>query len=144
MLTVIPSLSLVAISGIGTLSSSQAHIPQGYLIGFGICGLFSGFLLAVNTFLKYNELQQQHDFFSDAFMIFHNDIQMNLSLQNTSEPTFRSFIEFTKYMKYRLDILIDKAPPIPPAIMKKHNNNPQTRDDTSLDIESSVVYEIEK
>lgn len=123
MMTTIPAIVLASISGvsllgIGAKKECSADVDVA-VICLGVCGLLSGTLMSINRFLKYPELQEQHDLFCDNFEILHNDIQLHTSLQGTTEPMFRTNIEFMKYCKYKMDNLIDKAPPIPTSVSKK-------------------------
>jgi hypothetical protein len=69
--------------------------------------------------MNYPELQLQHDLYSDHFQMLHNDISLNIALNNTMDSVFKNSSEFAKHCKHNLDILIDKAPPITAGAKKK-------------------------
>lgn len=78
--------------------------------------------------MNVNELQKEHDLYSDMFKNLGNEIDMqqvllhNTSITNNNDS--RMYVnqqEFAKFCKHQLDILIDKAPAIPKSIVKKFN-----------------------
>lgn len=85
----------------------------------GVCGVISGALMAINTFAKFSEYQEQHSLFCDNYEILCNDINFNSSIFMTNETVFKSPIEFVKYCRYKLNNIIDKSPNIPLHIRKK-------------------------
>jgi len=68
-------------------------------------------------------VQQQHDIYSDSYEIMYNDIALNMTLGKSSHRMFNNDSEFIKYLKYKMDQLIDRAPPITNYIRKKYEKN---------------------
>jgi hypothetical protein len=127
MLTMIPAIFLASASGISMLGM-QTIMSKGEdcsnhiaVVFLGACGLVSGTLISVNRFLRYPELQEHHDIYGDSFQILHNELELQHAISDSPESVFKSRIEFIKYCKHRMDILIDKAPAIPGAVRKKYN-----------------------
>ncbi len=89
-----------------------------WLIVLNSVGIFSSVLISIHRFMGISELQQNHDLHSDLYTCLANDITMNVALEGGSKM-FHSLDEFMKHCKARLDILIDKAPPIPTFIINK-------------------------
>jgi hypothetical protein len=130
ILTMIPSIILSGFAGITMVSigiqnsttdcDKESNLIKTILpIFFGICGVVSSSLIGINRFLQYPEIQQRHDIYSDEFEILHNDIYLQLSLDE-SNSMYKTSAEFAKFCKARLDILIDKAPQIPPKVIEKY------------------------
>ena len=114
----IPSIMLSTIGGaanIGFASSNNAWSS----IFFGSMSLLAAGLITVHRNLSIAELQQQHDFYSDEFAKLANEIKMHLYIENTDSKTYKNIVEFCKDCKHHLDVLIDKAPPVPFAIRRR-------------------------
>ena len=123
-LTGLGTTSLGAMGNIETSSSSTTNWP---LVTIGILSVASTCLISVHRLMNVAELQLEHDLYSDMFASLANEIDMQLILDESEVS--RMFInkrEFVKYRKSRMDILIDKAPPIPKKIAQKHHGQPVT------------------
>jgi hypothetical protein len=122
MLTTIPSIILASVSGVSMLgiATKDANCNNNTaVIILGVCGLLSGTLMSINRFLRYPELQENHDIYGDSFQILYHEIELQHVISGTPDSVFKSRIEFMKHCKHRMDILIDKAPSIPGAIRTK-------------------------
>jgi hypothetical protein len=123
----IPSMILGSVTGIGTIFiANNGEKKQGQidwvLVGFGVIGIVSTLLVSIHRFMNVERLQSEHDFYSDMFGNVSNEIEMHLTLDQKDETKmFKNKEEFVKYCKYRMDVLIDKAPPIPEFIKSKSN-----------------------
>lgn len=125
----IPSVILGSTMGFGTIgvasSGSNDVTCSGsgidwLLIGLGVIGIISTCLASVHRLMNVAQLQTEHDLFSDMFASLANEIDMQLALDDTLESRmFKSKHEFAKYCKSRLDVLMDKAPPIPKQIKNR-------------------------
>jgi hypothetical protein len=63
-----------------------------------------------------------HDMYADMYANLSNEIDMQLILDDSFDSKmFVNKREFIKYCKGRLDILVDKAPPIPKGIIRKYS-----------------------
>jgi len=138
ILTSIPAIVLSTLSGITSITLSFQNVSIYFSIGAGLGTLLSTILFSVNKLLKYPELQELHDVYGDSFEILHNEIKMQMSIKNDDELMFRTRTEFMKYCKYKLDMLIDKAPSIPEALEKKFVQN-EPRSKYSIDLEQSII-----
>lgn len=124
----IPALILSSASSLGTISiGSNSNTTSGIdwpLIALGIISVASTCLISVHRFMNAAELQREHDLYSDMFASLANEIDMQLILDDKDgiSKMFVNKREFVKYCKSRMDVLMDKAPPIPKRIIKKHEN----------------------
>jgi hypothetical protein len=128
MFTMIPAILLASISGVSLVGfASKTHDDNNnninYFISimFGVCSILSGSLISINRLLRYPELQEQHDIYSDSFEILHHEIDLQRVIMDTDDSVFKNRFEFMKYVKHRIDIIIDKAPPIPGTIRSKYD-----------------------
>lgn len=117
----IPAIVLSTIGGTGNIgiSSSSCTGTGGTSllnIVFGSIGLVSATLFTVHRYLNLPELQQQHDFYSDEFEKLSKEIHLQLIIRNDTHRTYASLVEFAKECKKQMDLIIDKAPPIPKHI----------------------------
>ena len=123
----IPALLLSSATGLGTISigskSNMARHDEGpdwQLVTLGIVGVTSTCLMSVHRFMNVAELQREHDLYSDMFASLANEIDMQLVLDESGKSKmFINKLEFVKYCKNRMDVLMDKAPAIPKGIMRK-------------------------
>ena len=123
----IPSVVLSSATSLGAIGigskeqgSSCSQNPW-ILIALGIVGIASTCLQSVHRLMNVAELQREHDLYSDLFASLANEIDMQLILDDAAESKmFTNKREFVKYCKGRLDVLMDKAPPIPKRILRKH------------------------
>ena len=126
----IPALLLSSVASLGATSlgamglnhsngpASAVDLP---LLMIGVIGLASTCLVSVHRLINAAELQREHDLYSDMFTTLANEIDMQLVLDESGvSKMFTSKHEFVKYCKGRMDVLIDKAPPIPKTIMRKN------------------------
>lgn len=141
--TVIVSASGLVTIGLGQRpqscdggESGPTSIP---IIVAGAMSLVGSTIMAINKLLAYGEIQQQHDIYSDSYEIMYNDIALNMTLGKSSHRMFNNDSEFIKYLKYKMDQLIDRAPPITNYIRKQYDKqNPvaarfrRSRDQTPL------------
>lgn len=120
-------ISSILLSGLASASSltivsntneNCSNNQSTLLIILNSIGILSSILISVHRFIGLSELQQQHDTYSDMYASLSNDISMNIALENGECTVFRTLDEFSKHVKSRLDVLIDKAPPIPKYIEK--------------------------
>ena len=141
--TSVPGIVLSTLSGITSITLSFQNVSMYFSIAAGIGALTSTILFSINKLLRYPELQELHDVYGDNFEILHNEIQMQMSITSQEELIFRSRTEFLKYCKYKLDILIDKAPIIPENIEKNYNKDDALRGNIrnrySIDLEKSIM-----
>jgi len=77
--------------------------------------------MAINKMMGFMELQHQHDMFSDDFTALYYDILLNMMLEGTNQNMFSSRPEYIKYIKYRIDRLIYRSPPIPSSVRERYN-----------------------
>jgi len=125
----IPALILSSATGLGTIgigTNTKTTVSSGGttdwpLIALGTISIAATCLLSVHRLLNAAELQREHDLYSDMFASLANEIDMQYILDEGSKM-FTNKQEFVKYCKSRLDVLMDKAPPIPKAIAGKHLN----------------------
>jgi hypothetical protein len=128
----IPSVVLSSLTGVGTIgiASKEESGSCGnalILLAFGAIGICSTCLLTVHRLMNVAELQKEHDLYSDMFESLANEIDMQLTLdESIGSKMFTNKQEFAKYCKSRMDILIDKAPPIPKGILKKYKPGQMT------------------
>ena len=115
------SLSSISTLGIGRIQGMSCETATVVTISFSICSIFGSLVIAINRFIGYAELQQQHDFFADSYDVLHRDILANLIVNNTDASVFVSDAEFMKHCKIQLDTLMDRAPAIPFAVRVKGN-----------------------
>jgi hypothetical protein len=123
----IPALLLSSATGLGTIGiGSNSNTAEGTdwpLVALGLIGLASTCLMSVHRLMNVAELQREHDLYSDMFASLANEIDMQLILDDDDSGHSKMFInkrEFVKYCKSRMDVLMDKAPPIPKGIARKH------------------------
>lgn len=138
--TMIPAMLLSSISGISVIGfgngNDACNTDSTTLIALGACSITAGALLAINKFLNYSELQQQHDMYCDGYLMLFNEILLQVAINNTSDSVFKNKTEFTKHCKNRLDMMIDKAPAIPKTVKKRlqkmgvDNCSPKRMDNT--------------
>jgi hypothetical protein len=110
------SASSISTLGIGRVQGVSCETASVVTISFSICSILGSLVIAINRFVGYAELQQQHDFFADSYDVLHRDILSNLIVNNTAASVFVSDAEFMKHCKIQLDTLIDRAPAIPFAV----------------------------
>jgi hypothetical protein len=124
----IPAMILGSATGIGTISiasnKDNADCKNGgvdwILLAVGCVGIVSTCLISVHRYMNVSQLQTEHDMYSDMFIILTNEIDMQLTLDDANESKmFTNKMEFMKYCKYRMDVLMDKAPPIPKKIISR-------------------------
>jgi len=127
----IPSLILGSITGIGTIglaSNGSTGCQKGVdwiFVGLGIVGIVSTCLASIHRFINAPQLQTEHDLYSDLFASLHNEIDMQMTLEEAEDSKmFRNSREFMKYCKGRMDVLMDKAPAIPKGVRRKHDDDP--------------------
>lgn len=121
----VPSIVLASTSALGTIGIATKE-PDGatrtwFLISMGIVSIASTCLLSVHRFMNVSEQQVQHGLYADLYESFANEVDMQQVLDD--DPMSRMFVskqEFLKYCKSRMDVLIDKAPPIPKSILEKN------------------------
>lgn len=129
----ITSMLLGSFSGltvIGVASSSigkpSAQTDDDYyysivIISMGVAGVLASTLASIHKFLGVAELQREHGLYSDMFENLMNDIDMHIVL-DSNRSISRMFVntgESLKYCKHRLNLLVDKAPPIPGTILRR-------------------------
>ncbi len=130
----IPALILSSVTGIGATSIGTLGVSNNNkceevvidwpLVVIGTMGMISTCLLSVHRLLNAAELQREHDLYSDMFESLANEIDMQLILDDGEvSKMFTNKREFVKHCKSRMDILIDKAPPIPKAIVRKQSKH---------------------
>lgn len=123
----IPTIVLSSVTGIGTIGvgtndKNCEQTTNWVLISLGALGLISTCLLSVHRLLGCADLQREHDLYSDLYESLSHEIDMQLVLNDSGDS--RMFVntrEFIKYCKSKMDVLIDKAPPIPKKIMKAND-----------------------
>jgi hypothetical protein len=114
----IPSIILSSAAGFGTIGiGSNPNIGGGIdwtLVALGVIGVISTCLVSVHRLMNAAELQREHDLYSDMYACLVNEIDMQLVLDEGGEhcKVFTNKQEFVKYCKSRMDMLMDKAPPI--------------------------------
>lgn len=121
----ISSMLLASTGSIGSLTVSlnnnnchnTINIP---LIIFSSLSIFSTLLLSIHRFLALPEMQKEHDLYGDLYSCLGNEINLQLTIGNHESKMYKNTIEFAKYCKYKLDILIDKDPAILSFIAQKH------------------------
>ena len=124
----IPSMIMGSVTGLGAIFiANKGENNDGrvdwVLVGFGVVGIVSTLLVSVHRFMNVERLQTEHDFYSDMFANISNEIEMHLTLdQKDDTKMFKNKEEFVKYCKYRMDVLIDKAPPIPQMFRRVENS----------------------
>ena len=119
--TIIVSASGLVTIGLGQRPSScngESSIP---IIIAGAMSLVGSTIMGINKLLAYGEIQQQHDIYSDSYEIMYNDIALNMTLGKYSHRMFNNDSEFIKYLKYKMDQLIDRAPPITNHIREEYD-----------------------
>ena len=121
----IPSIVLSSATAFGTIGiaskEEDTHIRTWILISMGIVSILSTCLLSVHRLMNVAELQMQHDLYSDLYASFANEVDMQILLDQVQESRmFTNKLEFAKYCKARMDVLMDKAPPIPKGILSKN------------------------
>ena len=123
----IPAILLSSGTGIGTIgvgsSDKQCKDTTNWLlVALGVAGLMSTCLISVHRLLGCVDLQRDHDLYSDMYKSLANEISMQLVLSNDdSARMFVSTREYLKFCKSRMDVLIDKAPPIPKSVLKSRH-----------------------
>ena len=125
----IPAIILSSATGIGTIGiGTSSNTPCGMdwtLVALGLIGIASTCLMSIHRLMNAAELQREHDLYSDMFASLANEIDMQFILDD-SDGISKMFVnkrEFIKYCKSRLDVLMDKAPPIPKSIANKHKHS---------------------
>lgn len=120
----IPAILLSTIGGTANIGMSNnqcsSNNEQWLPILFGSLGLVSAALMTIHRYTNLAEVQKDNDFFSDEYAKLANEIKMQLFIFNGEHRTFTSLTEFCKRCKSLLDVLIDKAPPVPAFIVKKY------------------------
>jgi hypothetical protein len=122
--TIIVSASGLVTIGLGQRTSScngESSSPSIPIIIAGAMSLVGSTIMGINKLLAYGEIQQQHDIYSDSYEIMYNDIALNMTLGKSSHRMFNNDSEFIKYLKYKMDQLIDRAPPITNHIREKYD-----------------------
>ena len=117
--TAIPSMVLSGLSGISIIGFGPHQSCSGSNVVYyvsGIMGIVSGILIAINKFARVVELQELHSTYADQYEVLHNDIIAYNVMTYTEESVFKNKIEFVKWIKARLNTLIEKSPPIPNII----------------------------
>ena len=120
LLSSVASLGATSIGAMGLGHSNATTSAVDWpLLMVGVVGLASTCMLSVHRLMNAAELQREHDLYSDMFTTLANEIDMQLVLDESGvSKMFTSKHEFVKYCKGRMDVLIDKAPPIPKTIMR--------------------------
>ncbi len=116
---------LSSVTGIGTIgigsNDNRGAGSSWVLVALGAVGVVSTCIMSIHRFLNVAELQKEHDLYSDLYATLTNEIDMQRILDEWGESKmFVNKLEFVKYCKNRMDVLIDKAPPIPKGILRKH------------------------
>lgn len=125
----VTSISLTSIAGMSTIIAAQypincrnTHETSIPLIVIGALGISGGIAMGINKLMRFSDLSTEHDIYSDSYEIMYNDINMNLTLNRFSNHNmFNGNDEFIKFTKFKLDRLIDKAPPILETIKKYYD-----------------------
>ena len=117
---IIPAVLLTTASGViniavGTGGSCGAG--SGWLaVGSGALALFASALSTLHRTLGLPDLQREHDVYGDEFAKLELEIRLQRALESSpagGRPAFADLAEFAKHVKARLDLAIDKAPPVP-------------------------------
>jgi hypothetical protein len=117
----LPAIVLSTIGGTGNIGVSSTDCSNTTMLNivFGSLGLASATLFTIHRYLNLPEYQQQHDFYSDEFEKLAKEINLQLIIRNDSHRTYASLVEFAKECKKMIDVIIDKAPPIPKHISRR-------------------------
>lgn len=123
----IPAVMLSSAAGVGaftvstsdTCSSNAGWVP----IVIGTASLLSSALVTIHKLTDVAVVQKEHDLFSDMYINFANEIDMQLALHQApnATPYFANVEEFMKHTKHVLDNLVDKAPIIPHRFIARAN-----------------------
>lgn len=120
MILYVPAILLSTIGSAANMSvSSGDHQPLQLI--FSSMSLFSTAVFTIHRYMQLPELQQAHMFYTDEFKKLSNEIKMHMSIDESGNKMFVDLVEFTKYCKGRLDMLVDKAPLIPDWCRPKGN-----------------------
>jgi hypothetical protein len=109
----IPAIVLSTISGSATISLSTQFERLNILgILFGSMALIASAMFSIHRYLQLPELQREYDFYSCEFEKLRLEIKLQLTLVKTAPDAsvYRNIGEFSKEIKKRMDILIDKGP----------------------------------
>ena len=108
--------------GVGSSDRSCGDTINWLLVTLGAAGLLSTCLISVHRLIGCVDLQREHDLYSDMYRSLTNEISMQLVLSNDdSSRMFVSTREYLKFCKNSMDVLIDKAPPIPKRVLKSRH-----------------------
>lgn len=161
----ISSIVLASIAGASTIGivtnggsssssndSSSSFTTSALMLAFGASGILASVLQSVHKLLGLAELQREHDLYSDMYANAAREVDLQMVMIATAsssdekqlQPVFRTATELAKFVKHTMDLLEDRAPPIPARIearvleqsMHTHTASPQTNDNMrwSLDV----------
>ncbi|GAX85720.1 hypothetical protein CEUSTIGMA_g13135.t1 [Chlamydomonas eustigma] len=123
ILTTVPAILLSAASGISTIAFSGQpcdHDPvtRVVFILLGIATLSGTTLIALNKFMNYMSLSDQHAIYSSLYLLTYNDILMNIAIDNTASSVYKNKVEFLKHCKSKIDSYLEREPPISDSVVK--------------------------
>lgn len=119
-LVFIPATILSGVSGVSSITNimTEKYIIMG--IAFGCMSIVSVALFTLHNNFRVAEKQSMHDLYGDSFYNLHNEIKVHLTLESSDDRGYRTLAEYVKECKQRLEIMIDKAPPIPDGVAGAH------------------------
>lgn len=119
------SAAAIALSGTsGVANLATAHVGGGGTraainIVFGLLGIASSVLMNMYRQLNFGEMEKAHGFFSTEYGKAAEDINMQLTLNNTTQRMFTSVNEFVKHCQRRIESLKDREPAVLPEAAAK-------------------------